>query len=282
MPKRLLVANDLPGIGKVALAASLPLLAACQVEVAILPTILLSSHTGGFSQIKVADTSELLPDYLAQWQSLQLKADGLLIGYSRSSELLKQLAHYAKQSKIPILLDPILGDAGKLYSGFDTEYVTAMRELAGKSTVLIPNLTEASLLTGKDYLGEAYSQADVENILYDLATLGAQHIFLTGISFEEDKIGVVYYHVATGEISYYMTRKFSGHFFGTGDILASLIAAAFVEKIDFNLALPLIMDFLEKSLATTLSLSRDLKYGVYFEPYLAQLSKEFQTLRSLG
>ncbi|MBY5035185.1 pyridoxamine kinase [Streptococcus gallolyticus] len=279
MPKRLLLANDLPGIGKVALAASMPILAACQVETAILPTVLLSSHTGGFTNIALADMSQLLVDYLAQWQSLKLHVDGLLIGYSRRASLFERLEKYATDEKIPIILDPILGDNGKLYSGFDQNDVLAMRQLAGQAKVLIPNLTEAAFLTDSPYLGNEYGRSEIEQLLVKLADFGAEQIVLTGISFDEEQIGLAHYDVKADKVSYHMTQRFPQHFFGTGDMVASLVAALYVEKIDFDRGLPQILQFVEKSLQETVDLARDVKYGVYFEPHLAELSQVFEEFR---
>ncbi|MCP1639032.1 pyridoxamine kinase [Streptococcus gallinaceus] len=282
MTKRLLVANDLPGIGKVALAASLPILAACQIETAILPTVLLSSHTGGFPAVAVADMAWLVKDYLTQWQQLELTLDGLLIGYCRSAELLEQLQVYAQHENVPIILDPVLGDKGKLYTGFDQDYVASMRQVARQSTILLPNLTEAALLTDSAYLGEDYGRDEIEHLLRKLADFGCQHVILTGVSFDESEIGLAYYDVRQDKISYHMTRQLPYHFFGTGDIVAILVAAIVVENLAFETALPEVLDFLEASLVSTSQLARDVKYGVYFEPHLAKLSQQFEQLRNKG
>lgn len=279
MFKRLLVANDLPGLGKVALAINLPILAVCQIETAILPTVLLSSHTGGFSNVRVADTTEIVKDYLTQWQDLKLIVDALLLGYCRSTELLNELQVYAQKENIPIILDPVLGDNGRLYTGFDAAYVETMRQVAGYATVLVPNLTEAALLTDSTYLGEEYSQEEIEQLLKKLAHFGSQHVILTGISFAEEEIGLAYYDTRQAKISYHMTKRLPYHFFGTGDVVASLVAAIFVEKIDFEVALPVLLEFLEESLTSTVQLARDVKYGIHFEPHLAMLSQKFTQLR---
>lgn len=95
MLPRLLVANDLPGLGKVALASSLPLMAACQVETAILPTVLLSSHTGGFKQLRIDDYTVGMTGFLEQWQNLGIAFDGLVTGYLKNSQQIDLILEFA-------------------------------------------------------------------------------------------------------------------------------------------------------------------------------------------
>ncbi|MDX5023115.1 hypothetical protein UN324_07285 [Streptococcus suis] len=118
MVQRLLLANDLPGVGKVALATSIPIAATCQVETILLPTVLLSSHTGGFPDVVVEDMTDLNRAYFEQWKNLNLELAGILSGYCRNPQQLSQLAMYAKQTETPLIVDPVMGDGGKLYTGF--------------------------------------------------------------------------------------------------------------------------------------------------------------------
>lgn len=279
MIQRLLLANDLPGVGKVALATSIPLAAACQVETMLLPTVLLSSHTGGFPDVVIEDKTDLNRAYFDQWKQLEIDLAGILTGYCKTSTQLSQLAFYAKQTETPLIVDPIMGDNGRLYSGFTPSYVEAMKELAQSATLILPNLTEAALLTGRDYLGDFYDIHDIEDLIKSLAEQVSADIVLTGISFGDRQIGVAYFQQETGEITTYMSTKYPVHFFGTGDILSTLLALATIENISLHQAIPLALDFIDKSLKQTLSLNRDLKLGIYFEPFLADLHQAFQTLK---
>lgn len=281
MPKRILVANDLPGVGKVALAASLPILSACQIEAAVLPTVLLSSHTGGFPQPHIVEQTRLMASFLEQWQSLKFDLDAILIGYCRSKEQLSQLEDFAWRNQVPILLDPVMADQGQLYAGFDQDYVAHMRELVQSAEVLMPNLTEAALLTEQRYLGKSYQEQDIANLLEKLADLGAKQIILTGISFAENQIGLAYLDARAKDAQpqYFMAEKKAGHFFGTGDILSTLIAAAFVEKTELPDVFPIFLEFLDQALTSTITLNRDRKWGVFFEPHLGQLALDFQMIK---
>ena len=147
MLPRLLVANDLPGLGKVALASSLPLMAACQVETAILPTVLLSSHTGGFKQLRIDDYTVGMTGFLEQWQNLGIAFDGLVTGYLKNSQQIDLILEFANVKQLPLFVDPIMGDKGCFYQEFDQGHANHMRRLCQNADVIIPNLTEAAFLT---------------------------------------------------------------------------------------------------------------------------------------
>ena len=279
MLQRLLLANDLPGVGKVALATSIPIAAVCQVETMLLPTVLLSSHTGGFPDVVIEDMTDLNRAYFRQWKNLNLELAGILSGYCRNPQQLSQLAMYAKQTETPLIVDPIMGDSGRLYTGFTSSYVEAMKELTQSAKLILPNLTEAALLTGREYVGEHYDFSVIEDLLEALAKQVTADIVLTGISFDDSQIGVAYFQQETGEITTYLSKKYPANFFGTGDILSTLLAVATIEQINLHQAIPLALEFIDKSLRQTLSLNRDLKLGIYFEPFLAELQETFQTLK---
>ena len=279
MVQRLLLANDLPGVGKVALATSIPIAAVCQVETMLLPTVLLSSHTGGFPDVVIEDMTDLNRAYFRQWKNLNLELAGILSGYCRNPQQLSQLAMYAKQTETPLIVDPIMGDSGRLYTGFTSSYVEAMKELTQSAKLILPNLTEAALLTGREYVGEHYDFSVIEDLLEALAKQVTADIVLTGISFDDSQIGVAYFQQETGEITTYFSKKYPANFFGTGDILSTLLAVATIEQINLHQAIPLALEFIDKSLRQTLSLNRDLKLGIYFEPFLAELQETFQTLK---
>lgn len=280
MVKRLLLANDLPGLGKVALSASIPIVAACQVETVLLPTVLLSSHTGGFPQVVIKEQTTTNQEFLQQWKALDLDLSAILSGYCKTPQQLSLLADYSRVNALPLIVDPVMGDGGRLYRGFDQSYVEAMRDYVATAKLILPNLTEAALLTGRDYLGDQYHVSDIEDLIAALARQTSADIVLTGVSLEPDQLGVVYFQQATGQMTSYMSPKLPAQFFGTGDILASLLAVAWIEKLDIHQALPVFLDFIHRSLDQTLSLQRDLKLGIYFEPFLADLSRGIQTLKA--
>ncbi|WP_057490216.1 pyridoxamine kinase [Streptococcus orisasini] len=278
MMPRLLVANDLPGLGKVALASSLPIMAACQVETAILPTVLLSSHTGGFKNIQIDDYTAGMAGFLSQWQELDLAFDGLVTGYLKNKEQIALLIAFAEKKKIPLFVDPIMGDNGRFYQGFDQDYAQHIRHLCQKADVITPNLTEAAFLTGTAYLGDDYEPNQIDNLLKKLAALGPENVILTGVSFEKDKIGLALYQKQRDEIVYIMAKRYPQLFYGTGDIVTAILASGYFHGIAAEKSARLALDFLDEAIQSTLNLNRDLKYGLCYEPHLLELIKQHQFL----
>ncbi|WP_436676446.1 PfkB family carbohydrate kinase [Lactiplantibacillus plantarum] len=217
----MLVAEDLSAVGGISLSSALPVLTAMQYDVAALPTSLLSTHTSGYGTPAVVDLSTWLPQVFAHWTRAQLHFDQALIGYVGSVALCQQITTYLEQQTLSLLVvDPVLGDLGQLYQGFDQDYVAAMRQLIQQADVILPNTTEAALLTGAPY----QVTPDLEVILPALQAqlkTGA-HAVITDVQ-RADQIGCAWLDEA-GHVQYCGARLLPGHYNGTGDTLAAVIA----------------------------------------------------------
>lgn len=279
-PKKIILANDLPGIGKVALATAIPIFSCCQIETYLLPTVLLSSHTGGFPHIAIQESTEFLQNTLQQWQSLQLTSDAMFIGYCRHQQQLQQLLDYhQQQTQQQLFVDPIMGDNGKLYSGFSHEYVAKMRTVCSQATVVMPNLTEAALLTDTDYYTEPQPLEYYQVLAKKVASLGSKIVILTGIQLsvhEHVMIGALAYDSQTQRYFHAVTPKYPQHFFGTGDMFSAIITAALLQEIPLEEALQMALTFTDSSIQTTLQSGRDLRFGLIYEPHLQNLMQLFQ------
>ena len=276
---KVIVANDLVGLGKVALTSSLPIMSACQTEVLPLPTVLLSSHTGDFNNIYVRNLTDDLKGFCKQWEYLDFKVDGLVSGYFKSEEELKLVGQLARDKEIPLFVDPIMADNGRLYQGFDRNFVEAMKDFCQQADVIIPNLTEAALLTDTPYLeAGSYDKVTVEKLLRDLAKLGTRKVIVTGISFETDKIGLAYFDKETNETAYLMRKSYQSHFYGSGDLLTAILSAGYFYNLDLLKVCDLALDVMERVLSSTLSDGRPLKYGLCYEPHIGYLFSGFNAL----
>ena len=276
---KVIVANDLVGLGKVAMTSSLPIMSACQTEVLPLPTVLLSSHTGDFNNIYVRDLTDDLKGFCKQWEYLDFKVDGLVSGYFKSEEELKLVGQLARDKEIPLFVDPIMADNGRLYQGFDRNFVEAMKDFCQQADVIIPNLTEAALLTDTPYLeAGSYDKVTVEKLLRDLAKLGTRKVIVTGISFETDKIGLAYFDKETNETAYLMRKSYQSHFYGSGDLLTAILSAGYFYNLDLLKVCDLALDVMERVLSSTLSDGRLLKYGLCYEPHIGLLFSGFNAL----
>ena len=281
--KKILIANDLPGIGKVALAPAIPIFACCQIETILLPTVLLSSHTGGFNNIAIAEQTEFMRQSLYQWGHLELKPDAVLTGYFRNTEQIELMVDNIE--KLPestkIFIDPIMGDNGKLYSGFTKEHVEAMRKLIQKADVIYPNITEACLLTDTPYPTGKITMDFTRELAKKLAALGPEYIIITGCPESEELTGVQLYTKETDAFFDFYKTKYPHHFYGTGDTLAALATACILQEMSTEDALSFTLKFIDEVLQLSSQQPEQIPFGLPIERKLGMLTTKFTTEVSL-
>lgn len=278
LTKSVIVANDIVGLGKVALSSALPVLSSCQIEVIPMPTVLLSSHTGGFSDIHISDLTQAIEDFVKQWNNLDFPCQGIITGYFKTQKQLEVLAEYALTHQLPRFVDPIMADNGRLYTGYQETFVEKMKQFCKDADVITPNLTEACLLTDLPYLSENYSKTDIEQLCQALVKYNNKHIILTGISFEDDKIGLAHFNCESGNITYHFSKAYPYHFFGTGDLITAILGAGYFHDLSLDDVAEVALDFIDKALERTLALNRDLRFGLSYEPFLPELALNIKRL----
>lgn len=278
LTKSVIVANDIVGLGKVALSSALPVLSSCQIEVIPMPTVLLSSHTGGFSDIHISDLTQAIEDFVKQWNNLDFPCQGIITGYFKTQKQLEVLAEYALTHQLPRFVDPIMADNGRLYAGYQETFVEKMKQFCKDADVITPNLTEACLLTDLPCLSENYSKTDIEQLCQALVKYNNKHIILTGISFEDDKIGLAHFNCESGNITYHFSKAYPYHFFGTGDLITAILGAGYFHDLSLDDVAEVALDFIDKALERTLALNRDLRFGLSYEPFLPELALNIKRL----
>lgn len=224
--KRVLTIQDISCVGQCSLTVALPVLSACGVEACPLPSAVLSTHTAGFSGYTFRDLTDDMPDINNHWVKEGIKFDTVYTGYlgsTRQIDFVAEICNSVLNDDGKIIIDPAMADNGKLYVGFDDEFVCAMRKLCAKADYLVPNITEASFLTGIEYKTE-YDREYIDSIIQGLCNLGSKNIILTGISYEKGRTGVVVFE--NGIYSYYEHELLPNSCHGTGDIYASAFAGA--------------------------------------------------------
>lgn len=269
-------ASDIAGLGKVATLAALPILAACQLEVAVLPTVILSSHTGGFPHVYRENYQEGMTAFLRQWQELEVEFSALLVGYLGSEKQLDILATFATEQELPLLLDPIMGDGGRLYKGFDLSYVEKMRQLCPQAQLILPNLTEACFLADFPYPQGLMTAEDLKALLEKLRDLTAGHILVTGIPLTEHTLSVAYLAAGEEELQLFSRPLIPGYFSGAGDILTALVVAAYLQGKDLATFLPRALDFLEAGIRATCKRGGNSQYGIFYQPFLGEILNMFR------
>ena len=267
---KILTIQDISCVGQCSLTVALPVLSACGVETCVLPSAVLSTHTAGFSGYTFRDLTDDMPDILSHWQKENICFDAVYTGYLGST---KQIAYVAriidtvKKADGVTVIDPAMADNGKLYPGFDNAFVEAMKGLCAKADYVVPNLTEACLLTGIAYKTD-YDRAYIDSILAGLCALGAKNVIFTGVSFAEGKTGVAV--MENGKYAYYEHDKLANGCHGTGDIYASAFAGALVREKSAYDAAKIAADYTVECIKGTQD-DPDHWYGVKFEPQLKKL-----------
>ena len=277
--KRVLAVHDLSCVGRCSLTVALPILSAAGLEASALPTAVLSTHTGGFTGMTFRDLTQDLPAIFAHWKTLDLAFDAIYTGYLGSAEqvaLVEQLFDAFRGEQTKIIVDPVMGDHGKLYPGMSEKMPQLMKTLCQKADVIVPNQTEAALMLGRPYL-ESPEQAEVDDLLQALREMTQASVVLTGISPEEGKLGAAVYDRETGQTACPAAPHMPGSYHGTGDVYASALTGAYLAGKTLVQAAQIAADFTQQSIVETLPLGLETRYGVCFERALPQLLRALES-----
>ena len=268
--KRILTIQDISCVGQCSLTVALPILSACGLECAVLPSAVLSTHTAGFSGYTFRDLTDDMPDIRKHWEKENIKFSAIYTGYLGSTkqiDIVAEIFDKTVEECGEIFVDPAMADGGKLYPGFDMEYASAMATLCKKADYIIPNITEACFLTGIEYK-EKYDRAYIDAIIEKFVADGCKNIILTGVSYEEGKTGIVVFE--NGEYSYYEHDFLNGSCHGTGDIYASAFVGAKVRGNSAYEAAKIAGDYTVECIKETMKMENHW-YGAAFEPVLSKL-----------
>lgn len=270
--KRILTVQDISCVGKCSLTVALPIISAMGIEAAVLPTAVLSTHTA-FEKFTFHDLTEEIPTIANCWSEQNIEFDGLYSGYlgsARQIDLVIELYKTFGQGKLK-LVDPAMADNGKLYAGFAEEFPSQMARLCAIADVALPNLTEACFILGREYKAFGYDEDYIKELLFGIAALGAKKVVITGVAFEEGKLGCYGYDSETGEIFSYFNNEITQKFHGTGDTFASVCFGSLILGESLFDATKKAADFVCDAINATLSDERPIKYGVHFEKVLKNL-----------
>ena len=257
---RVLAINDISCVGKCSLTVALPIISASGVTCDILPTAILSTHTGGFSGYTFRDLSEDIPAMLAQWKTLGLQYDIIISGYLGSIsqiEMVKAIKRdFLKEGGL-MIVDPVMGDNGVLYSHFDQKFVEEMKGLCRTADVIVPNLTEACFLT--DTAFASVTEKDYPAILAKLKAL-CPRPSVTGcdVTGADGTKSYVFYTDEKGNGKSYATQKI-------GDVYASALVGCLARGVDTDSAVRIAAEFTTDSIRQTALDGTEARYGLNSE-----------------
>ena len=270
--KRILTVQDISCIGKCSLTVALPIISSMGVEVAALPTAVLSTHTH-FKNFTYRDLTEDLLPIKEHWEKENFDFEAIYTGYLGSYEQIYILEKFFKDLKTEknfIFIDPVMGDNGKLYTGFNQEFATRMKELCSKADIIVPNLTEVSYMLQTEYK-EKYSEKEIKKLLIKLSDLGPKRVVITGVSFKENELGVMSYNKETKEFFKYFKERIDVKYHGTGDIFASTLLGALVNEMSLEESLQVATDYVWECIKVTYDEKKENAYGTDFEKVLPKL-----------
>ena len=265
--KRILTIQDISCVGQCSMTVAMPILSACGHETCILPTAVLSTHTGGFGKPAVTHLDGALEAMWKHWKENDITFDAIYTGYLGSVGAVKAAMEIVDHLLSPggmLIVDPAMADHGKRYSGLDEAYAQAMTRLCAKADILLPNVTEAAMLTGQEYIAEP-GEDRVQTLL---SLLPQKTVVLTGVGYEPGTTGVALREGT--RFAHISHRKVERSFHGTGDIFAAAFVGALMGGKTLEQSVQIAADYVLRCIERTVQAPAHW-YGVRFEAELEHL-----------
>ncbi len=262
--------NDLSGYGRCSLTTAISVLSAAGVQACPVPTAVLSKHTG-FDSYYFKDLTDSLEPYMNDWK--QLEFDGIYSGFLGSAEQIEAVEgfidfHKKKNSRTSVIIDPVMGDAGRLYATYTPQMQKEMKRLVKSADILTPNITEACFLTDTLYLGEEIYPQKATELVKRLSEKTQAKIVLTGIVKQDKILNMTY---SDGDIQLSEVLREKNIYSGTGDIFSSVVCAFILKGKPLHKAVDIAGRFISEAIEKTAVSNTPLTEGVVFEPVLHKL-----------
>lgn len=282
--KRVAAIHDLSGAGKCALTIVLPVMSALGCEVSVLPTAVLSTHTGGFTNPVIRDlTEDMLPTAM-HWKREGACFEAVYSGFLGSAAQIGIVEEIIDMNRevnpdVKILVDPVMGDHGKLYRTYTGEMADGMARLCKKADIIVPNMTEACHLLGDTYREGPCNPDEIGSMLRRLAAMGPETVVLTGVWFDEREIGAACYDKTADRVDFVLHEKVPGAYHGTGDLFASVLLGGILNGLTVKEACGCAVRCVADCISQTVKSGRkDTRWGVKFEKCLPNLMKDVFSL----
>lgn len=271
--KKVAAINDISCLGGASLTQIIPILSSMGVKTYPVPTVILSTHSGGYEYYTYEDLTDHMVRQGIHWQELGVKFDAIYSGFLGSSDQIviveDFIRHFKKEDSI-VLVDPVMGDDGEVYSSIDQEIISEMRKLVSHADIVTPNLTEAFLLADIPY-DPRPDKKTKELLLEKILALGAKSIVITSFPAGDEGISNLIYEENTIEIV--GGKRAISDFPGTGDIFASVLLGARLNGNNLKKSCKIASDFV----LDCINFSKDEEYshrsGVLLEARLHKLYK---------
>lgn len=278
MQKKIALINDVTGFGRCSIAVMAPIVSAMKVQAVTIPTAILSAHTQ-FPEYYFDDYTPKMRDYIKTYKDLNLSFDAIATGFLGSMEQVEIVIDFIKSFKTDnnfVLIDPVMGDYGKLYKTYTPDMCEKMKELVKYADILTPNLTELCTLLGREYPDHRVSLDELHSMCIDLAKMGPKHIVVTGIAFNQTQIANYIYNSVTSEqkeedFQMVLVDRIGGDRSGTGDVISSIIAGMYMNGHSVYESVKKAADFVSKCIKYCEENEVPNHYGLCFEMYMNEL-----------
>lgn len=271
--KKVVTIQDISCFGKCSLTVALPVISAMGIETAVIPTAVLSTHTGGFTGYTFRDLTSDITAIANHWKKIKLEFNAIYTGYLGSEEQIQIVSDFFDDFKTDntiIVVDPVMGDAGRLYAGFTADFAGKMAKLCAKADYIIPNMTEVSYLLGIPYC-ENYDEAFIRDCLRRLAELGCKVPVITGVHYDDKLQGAMAYDSAEDKFYSSFRENINRPIHGTGDIFASVFTGAAVLGKPIQEILDIAVQYTVDCINATLPNIDEMWYGSSFELCIGKL-----------
>ncbi|MBR8720344.1 Pyridoxine/pyridoxal/pyridoxamine kinase [Bacteroides pyogenes] len=278
--KKIAAVHDLCGIGRLSLTVVIPILSSMGFQVCPLPTAVLSNHTQ-YPDFSFLDLTDEMPKIIAEWKRLGMRFDAIYTGYLGSSRQIRIVSDFIDNFRQPdglVVVDPVLGDNGRLYTNFDVKMVEEMRHLVAKADVITPNLTEVFYLLDRPY-ETAHADEEVKEYLRLLSDKGPQVVVITSVPVSGDSHKTsVYAYNRQGDRYWKITCPYlPAHYPGTGDTFTSVITGALMQGDSLPIALDRATQFILQGIRATFGYEYDNREGILLEKVLHNLDIPIQS-----
>lgn len=268
--KKIAVINDFSGFGRCSIAVALPIISTLKIQCCPLPTSIFSNHTG-FDSFFFDDYTDKMPLYINEWKKLGLQFDGITSGFLGSKKQIEIVTQFFKDFKTKeniIIVDPVMGDYGKIYATYTKEMCEEMKKLVQYADIITPNITELCILTDTPYQ-EKWKISELEKMTEELAEKGPGKIVVTGIVQKEFIANFCYEKGKSPKIL--RCHRVGTQRSGTGDVFSSIIAADAVNQVPFDKSVKKASNFIKKCILKSIEMDIPVTDGVCFEELLQTL-----------
>jgi len=272
---RAAVIHDLSGFGRASLTVVIPVLSTMGIQACPLPTAVLSTHTGGFTDYRLMDLTDHMADVIDHWRSLDVRFDAVYSGFLGSPRQVDIVSGFIDSFTHPdqvVVVDPVMGDDGKTYGPIGSEMIVQMRRLIRKADVITPNFTEAAFLLDYSYR-ERIDQSEIKAWLRALSDKGPKIVIVTSVPVpkEERLSSVIAYDREDGRFWKVNCSYIPAYYPGTGDAFASVIVGSLLQGDSLPIALDRAVQFVSMAIRASFGYRIPRRDGVLLERVLTNL-----------